>query len=247
MAITKGKIITITSVKGGVGKTTFLLGLANVYKNMNKKVLIIDNDLYSGDIEAILNTESKKDVYVLFEDITNNNFYEISDYITHYDDNIDFISAPTDPRYAGEIRGNYLNLLFNRVSSIYDVVLVDTSHVLNEVNLVTMDHSSEIVYLINNNSMNLKNMRTMISIFSDMHLENYKIVLYEARDKGKNIFNKFDIKSLIKDNIDYVISSDYFNKDIDKYIVDGKIFDMLNKQKGKSMKTLNTIAEDLIK
>lgn len=247
MAITKGKIITITSVKGGVGKTTFLLGLANVYKNMNKKVLIIDNDLYSGDIEAILNVESKKDVYVLFEDITNNNFYEIGDYITHYDDNIDFISAPTDPRYAGKVRGNYLNLLFNRVSSIYDVVLIDTSHVLNEVNLVTMDHSSEIVYLINNNSMNLKNMRSMISIFSDMHLENYKIVLYEARDKGKTIFNKFDIKSLIKDNIDYVISSDYFNKDIDKYIVDGKIFDMLNKQKGKSMKTLNTIAEDLIK
>ena len=84
MAITKGKIITVTSVKGGVGKTTFLLGLANVYKNMNKKVLIIDNDLYSGDIESILNIESKKDVYVLFEDITNNNFYEISDYITHY-------------------------------------------------------------------------------------------------------------------------------------------------------------------
>ena len=247
MAIEKGKIITITSVKGGVGKTTFLLSLANTYKKLNKKVLIIDNDLYSGDIEAILNKESKKDVYVLFEDITNNNFYDIDDYITHYDDHIDFISAPQDPRYASKVRGNYLNLLFNRVSSKYDVILVDTNHVLNEVNLVTMDHSNEIVYIMNNNSMNLKNMRTMISIFSDMHLSNYKIVLYEARDKGKTVFNNFDIKSLIKDNIDYVISSDYFNKDIDKYIVDGKIFDMLNKQKGKSMKTLNTIAEDLIK
>lgn len=247
MAIEKGKIITITSVKGGVGKTTFLLSLANTYKKLNKKVLIIDNDLYSGDIEAILNKESKKDVYVLFEDITNNNFYDIDDYITHYDDYIDFISAPHDPRYASKVRGNYLNLLFNRVSSKYDVILVDTNHVLNEINLVTMDHSNEIVYIMNNTSMNLKNMRTMISIFSDMHLSNYKIVLYEARDKGKTVFNKFDIKSLIKDNIDYVISSDYFNKDIDKYIVDGKIFDMLNKQKGKSMKTLNTIAEDLIK
>ena len=184
---------------------------------------------------------------MLFEDITNNNFYDIDDYITHYDDYIDFISAPQDPRYASKVRGNYLNLLFNRVSSKYDVILVDTNHVLNEVNLVTMDHSNEIVYIMNNNSMNLKNMRTMISIFSDMHLSNYKIVLYEARDKGKTVFNNFDIKSLIKDNIDYVISSDYFNKDIDKYIVDGKIFDMLNKQKGKSMKTLNTIAEDLIK
>lgn len=65
MAITKGKIITITSVKGGVGKTTFLLSLANVYKNNNKKVLIIDNDLFSGDIESILNVESKRYICII--------------------------------------------------------------------------------------------------------------------------------------------------------------------------------------
>ena len=248
MAVTKGKIITITSVKGGVGKTTFLLSLANIYKNNNKKVLIIDNDLFSGDIETILNQESKKDIYVLFEDITNNNFYDIDDYITNYSENIDFISAPHDPRYASKVRGNFLNLLFNRVSSKYDVILVDTNHVLNEINLVTMDHSNEIIYLMNNNSMNLKNMRTMISIFSDMRLNNYKIILYEARDKGKTIFNKFDIKSLIKDNIDYIIPSDYFNKDIDKYIVDGKIFEMINKlQKGKTGRVFEKIAQDLIR
>ena len=248
MAIEKGKIITITSVKGGVGKTTFLLSLAHTYKKLNKKVLIIDNDLYSGDIESILNVESKKDVYVLFEDITNNNFYDIDDYITHYDDNIDFISAPTDPRYASKVRGNYLNLLFNRVASKYDVVLVDTNHVLNEVNLVTMDNSNEIVYIMNNNSMNLKNMRTMISIFSDMHLENYKIILYEARDKGKSIFNKFDIKSLIKDNIDYIIPSEYFSKDIDKYIIDSKIFELISRlEKSKTGRVFEKIALDLIK
>ena len=117
MAITKGKIITVTSVKGGVGKTTFLLTLASIYKKQNKKVLIVDMDLFSGDIEAILDRPSKKDIYTLFEDIINNNFYEIENYITNYDDNLDFISAPKDPRYAGKINGRFLNLLFNKVSS----------------------------------------------------------------------------------------------------------------------------------
>ena len=64
MAITKGKIITVTSVKGGVGKTTFLLTLASIYKKQNKKVLIVDMDLFSGDIEAILDRPSKKDIYI---------------------------------------------------------------------------------------------------------------------------------------------------------------------------------------
>lgn len=51
MKITKSKVITVTSVKGGVGKTTFVLSLAAQYKMQDKKVLIIDMDLFSGDID----------------------------------------------------------------------------------------------------------------------------------------------------------------------------------------------------
>ena len=241
----KGKIITVTSVKGGVGKTTFTLALASVYKKQNKKVLLIDMDLFSGDIEAILNVESKRDLYTLYEDIINNNFYDIDNYITKYDSNLHFISSPKDPRYASKISSRFLNLLFNRVCSLYDVILVDTNHFLNEINLVTFDHSSQILYLINNNSMNLKNMRSMISIFSDMHMKDYKIILYEAKAKNKVIFKKFDIKNLIKDNIDYIISTDFYNKDLDKYIMSGNIVD--NNKFLKGNRVFLKIAKDLIK
>ena len=70
---------------------------------------------------------------------------------------------------------------------------------------------------MNNNCINLKNMRTMISILSDMHMENYKIVLYEARDKKKSALKKFDIKSMIKDNINYIIDQNY-NDNFDNII-----------------------------
>lgn len=238
MALAKGKIITVTSVKGGVGKTTFLLSLASTYAKEKKRVLIIDMDLFSGDIAAILNAGIKKDLYTIYEDITNNNFYGIDSYLSKINDNIDLIAAPKDPRYAGKINSKFLNLLFSKVSSRYDVILIDTNHFLNEVNLVTFDNSNEILYILNNNSMNLKSMRTMISIFADMKLSKYKIILYEARDKEKMIFNKFDIRNLIKDNIDYVIPSDFYVKDIDKYIVDGKILNIVNKKNSEIYKKI---------
>ena len=74
MALNKAKVYTVTSVKGGVGKTTTLLNLAGVCANLGKKVLIIDLDLYSGDIASILNINYNNDIYNLFEDINNNKF-----------------------------------------------------------------------------------------------------------------------------------------------------------------------------
>ena len=41
MALNRAKVFTVSSVKGGVGKTTFLLNLAAVFKRLNKKVLIL--------------------------------------------------------------------------------------------------------------------------------------------------------------------------------------------------------------
>ena len=44
MALNKAKVFTITSVKGGVGKTTTVLNLAGIYSRLGKKVLIIELD-----------------------------------------------------------------------------------------------------------------------------------------------------------------------------------------------------------
>ena len=68
----EGKIITITSRKGGVGKTTTLLNLAGIYSNLEKKVLIIDLDLYSSSISVSLNLKKDKTIYNMVLDITNN-------------------------------------------------------------------------------------------------------------------------------------------------------------------------------
>lgn len=250
MAIHKAKTFTITSVKGGVGKTTTVLNLAGIFSLMDKKVLIMDLDLYSGAVAASLNVSNDNDIYKLIDDLNNNRFDKIEDYISKYNDLIDVIPAPKDPRFANKINSKYLNVVISRASTKYDVILIDTNHILNEINLVTLDASDEIVYVISNDPIDLKNMKSMVSIFKDMDKTNYKIVLNNSQDKLRNYFTKHDIKNIIKDNVDYIIPSEFYVKNFDKYILDGEIL-TLNKRirttDKKAIKIFELIAESLLK
>lgn len=242
------KIISVTSVKGGTGKTINTLNLAGTYTKMNKKTLIIDLDLYSADIVAMLDVDPKTDLYTLYEDMSNNSFDHIDDYITHYNDYIDIISAPKDPRYSSKINYKFLNLILYKVKNKYDVILMDMNYILNEINLVAMDNSDYIVYILNNSPMDIKNMKTMISILNDMGKDNYKIVLYN-KDNEKNAFSKFDIQNIITSDISYVIPNDFYFKDIDNYIMEGKILtldkDVIRYRKD-AINVYDKLAKDLL-
>lgn len=223
MAITKGKIITITSVKGGTGKTTTTLNLAGIFSLHKKKVLIMDLDLYSSAVALALNINPVKDLYHLVDDLNNNRFEKLENYITPYNEYIDVLAAPKDPRLASKINTKYLNVILARAAFKYENILIDTNHIMDEMNLVTFDNSDEILYIVTNDPVDLKNMRTMVSIYEDMNLKNYKIVLNKAHDRQRNYFNTYDIKNIMKDNIDFTIPESFYMKNIDKYVLDGSI------------------------
>ena len=245
----KGKVISISSVKGGVGKTAMTINLAGIYYMMRKKVLIVDGDFYSGGISAWLGVLNKKDVFHLVDAISNNRFSKISDYVTSYNNGIDVLASPRDPRSGFKIESKYIPIILDFAKREYDVILVDTNHIMNEVNLMILDHSYMSLFLITNDLVCLKNMKSMVSIFKDTNKKNYLVCLNKSIDIGKDYFSLFDIRNVIKNNVDYTISDSFYIKNIDKYILDGDVL-TLNKKivrfHSKDISHIKSIAEELI-
>ncbi len=224
----KGKIITVMSCKGGVGKTITTLNLAGMYHLLNKKTLVIDLDLYSGSIATYVNSKCDKTIYNLVDDLSNNRYQDINNYLYQYNENISILAAPKDPRQANKIESRYLNIILNTVISRFDVVLIDTANVLNEVNLLTLDYSDSILHIFTNDPFDIKNTTSFISIVRDTNIKNYYTLLNEAIDFEKNYFSKFEIRNIIKNNIDFTLSKSFHVKEIDRYIMEGEIL-ILNK------------------
>ena len=244
-----GKSICVFSGKGGVGKTVFTLNLAGIYKSIGKKVLIMDLDLSSGGISLATNRPYEKTIYNFVDDYNNNRFKDFNDYVVKYNDYIDILPSPKDPRQATKIDSKYIEILLDKATFHYDVVLIDTNHVLNELNLVVLDAVDAILFVMQNDPMDLKNIKSMLSIFKDLDKTNYKILLNNSRDPFKKYFTLFDIKSIIKSNVDYELTSEFYVKNMDAYVMNGEIVTLQPKAANtfnKDYTTLVKIALDFL-
>lgn len=241
----KAKIYTITSIKGGTGKTTTLLNLAAMYTIQNKRVLIIDLDLAAGDVAPRLNIEFEKDVYNCYEDIKSHSFDQIENYIYSYYDGIDILPAPKDPRYANKIEPSFLTYLLSKVTLKYDVILVDTNHLLTNTNLLMFDYSDKILYVINNDTMNLKGMRTMTAIFEDIESNKLKIILNDSNKMTNGYYSISDIKNIIKNGIDFRIPKSFNQRKYDHLTLNGEIF-LLNSKIRKKCKRATRVFETMV-
>ena len=247
MSLNKGKILCLFGVKGGIGKSILSMNLAGVASNNNIKTLIIDMDIYGGSIALALNKTVNKTIYNFVDDYNNNRYKDLKDYIIEYNEYIDYIASPKDPRQSNKINSDYLEILIDKAKFNYDLVILDTSHILNEINLSILDKSDEILLIMSNDIFDIKNMKNLISIFKDLDKNNYKVLLNNSLNNKTEYFNLYDIKDIIKSNIDYIISNKFYIKDIDNYIMDGNIV-TLNKKyvTNKDYNVLNSIISDVL-
>ena len=244
----KAKVVCVTSNKGGVGKTFITTALAGVYSNIGKKVLIIDLDLFFGGIAASLGVNVEKSIYHLADDFSNNRYKHINDYICIYDENIHVLSACIDPRYGNKIEARYVDLILQQVLLLYDVVLIDTSHDLNECKLTALDRCDMTLFVVTNDLLDLKNTKSIISIYKNAENTDYRVLLNNSLWPNKNYYTSYDIKYIINANVDYTLGSSFYIKNIDNFISRGKIPTLDNSRivPKKDLKKFTQMARDLI-
>jgi len=244
----KGKVLTITSMKGGVGKTITTMMLADIYSCCGKKVLVLDLDLYNGNLAFAYDVKPKNSIYNLCDDMVNNRLKNgiSSEYFYNIKENLDLIPAPKDPRQANKIDNRVLSNILNSLSYLYDVILIDTNHILNISNMIAFENSDRIISIMTNDSFDIQSTKSFVAICKNMEVDNLILILNNAIDNRKNYYTNYDIKHITKKNIDYTIPSNLYLKNFDQLVMDGKLGKFASYLKGDTKKYYENFAEHML-
>lgn len=137
------KIITVTSGKGGVGKSNFVANLAISLQRMGKRTVILDADFGFANIDVILNTVARNS----FIDLVKKNM-PINEVLTSGPEGVQFISGAYDVHKLQNVQDKeYENLIsgFNQLAENADVLIIDTGGGLQNTALRFMSISDDII------------------------------------------------------------------------------------------------------
>lgn len=118
------RVITITSGKGGVGKTNIAVNLAIALQLMNKRTLLIDADIGMANVDVILGSVSHRNMLDLLEDGVG-----LSDIVVNSSFGINYVSGSSGIERALNFTRKEQRILHRKLADadkLADIILIDT-------------------------------------------------------------------------------------------------------------------------
>lgn len=167
-AVVDTKVLTFFGPKGGVGKTTFLTGVAVELARQGKKVAILDLDLQFGDVATYFGLEVRTTLAELLQDQPNPTIDSIRQYLSIHDTGINVLCAPFSPEYAEKIGSTQIERLIGAMRGYYDCVLIDTSAAFDEILLTCCEQSTDVLLAVRPDIATLKHAKKTISMLGSL-------------------------------------------------------------------------------
>lgn len=205
----QGKVISVFSNKGGLGKTTVAvnLGYELARRDRRSKVAIVDMNLFLGDVTTFLDITPPYDLSFLIEklDVTK----DVIDLTTQYSDSNYYVIADSPYRdYSRNITKEDVVKMLNVLRKKFKYIIIDNSSAITGKTKYILDLSDMILLITEANLPTLNNCKRCLDFFEHIGLQKKtQIVLnrYSSFDECQ----KQDVADILQKDIFAVIPNDW--------------------------------------
>ncbi|WP_297416918.1 MinD/ParA family protein [Clostridium sp.] len=203
---TNTKMITITSGKGGVGKSNLVVNLAISLQNKGKKVLIFDADLGMGNDDVLMGLYPRHNIFdIVFTGL------EIKDIIIEGTNGVHLIPAGSALSKTQELNGEEREIFMKKLEVLddYDYILMDTGAGVNKDVLSFIAASEELIIVTTPEPTSLTDAYSLMKATDHYELKTKAKVIVNkvfTKEEGEETYKKFNraVEKFLKINIEYL-------------------------------------------
>ena len=196
--IRQARVITVTSGKGGVGKSSTAINLAMQFRKQGKSVIIFDADFGLANIEVMFGAIPK---YNLADMIFRGK--DFKDIIVKGPEDIGFISGGSGINGLSNMNRDqvgYLVYKLKELETLTDIIIIDTGAGISDSVLEFVAASQEVILVTTPEPTSITDAYALLKALnnrSGFEKENTIIKVLANRvsnyDEGRNLFNKLGL------------------------------------------------------
>lgn len=249
--ISSARVISVTSGKGGVGKTSFSVNLAIQLKRMGKRVVILDADFGLSNVEVMLGIRPK---YNLADLIFNDK--SIEDIVTMGPLDIGFISGGSGVQELVNLDKERIKMLISKIAmldSLFDVIIIDTGAGISDAVLEFVLSSPEIVLVATPEPTSITDAYALLKAVNrkkefDASQKKIRILSnkVESSSEGEEIYNKLNtvaskFLNIPLEYVGYILN----NVKVSRAVIDQKPLSITDPE-GETARAIQEIADRIL-
>ncbi len=201
-----GRVITVASPKGGVGKTTLAAIVAVALTRQSPQgTVLIDLDIQFGDVAAALDLDP---VYTLGDVVNGPNAQDpiaLKALLTRHPSGLHVLPGVKSPAEADHIGAGQIATLIASLKQEFRFVVIDTAPGMSEETLAAMDHTTDLVLITSLDVPGVRGLRKEIELLAELDLApSTRHIVVNMAEKGGGL-TVADVESTIGATVDLVL------------------------------------------
>jgi pilus assembly protein CpaE len=205
----EGRLVTITSAKGGSGKTVVATNVALLLNRIpDVKVCLVDADLQFGDVCLVLQLEPRFTMVNASHELHHLDGELLDSLLTEHPSGLKVLAAPLEPAFADDITTTGLMQMVDVLLENFDYVVIDTASMLDELILSLFEKSDDILMIVDMDLPSVKNAKLALETMRLLKFSTANVKLVMNRSNAKARLDNKEIESALKMRISAAVPSD---------------------------------------
>ncbi len=213
-----GRIISVYSNKGGLGKTTIAVNTAlAISQTTNQPVALVDLNLQLGDVSTFLDIQPRQTVSDIMRNLSRVDEAYLKTSLAHYQSSnnpnnpgVYVLADPVDVEESEDITPEDISTLLAMLKATFPYVVVDMDSSIDQRSITILDQSDLIVMVSMMNLPCIRNTQRMLELCKRLGYDSHKVKLVVNRYVPSDEITLDDVEDTLEYEVFWKFPNNYF-------------------------------------